>query len=157
MKKRYLIRKGPLFLLFLWVHKTKRMKYLFYILLLISFSQCKPKADNPNTQFYSKPEVPSSIKITHVFLLEQIHKMTLFKDSSGRVALKLESWCNIILKRKELHHQPFARIKINDWIKTNSDYIRYAFFYILDSFDIINCKNSCCQNITEAHKVYSES
>ena len=66
------------------------MKNLFYILLLIIISQCKPKQDNTITQFPGKPEVPSSIKKTHKYLLEQIQKMTLYKDSSGRVAKKIE-------------------------------------------------------------------
>ena len=66
------------------------MKNLFYLFLLLFTSQCKPKVDNSFTQFQGKPEVPSSIKETHLQLLEQIHKMTSYADSSGRVALKLE-------------------------------------------------------------------
>lgn len=77
------------------------MKNLFFILLLIFLSQCKPTADDLNTQFPSKPEVPSSIKITHVYLLDQIHKMTLFKDSSGRVAIKLEELMQHHFKEEE--------------------------------------------------------
>ena len=76
------------------------MRYLFYILLLILFSQCKPKTD-PNTQFPVKPKVPSSIKTSHVYLLEQILKMTLFKDSSGRVAIKLEELMQHHFKEEE--------------------------------------------------------
>ncbi len=68
------------------------MKYLFYLLLILLFSQCKPKKENPVIQFPGKPEVPSSILKTHASLLEQIHQMTLYKDSSGRVALKLEEF-----------------------------------------------------------------
>ena len=66
------------------------MKNIFYLLLLIFISQCKPKQDNTITQFPGKPEVPSSIKKTHEYLLAQIQKMTSYKDSSGRVAKKLE-------------------------------------------------------------------
>ena len=66
------------------------MKNLSYILLLIFISQCKPKEDNRITQFPGRPEVPSSIKKTHVHVLEQIHMMALYKDSSGSVAKKLE-------------------------------------------------------------------
>ena len=77
------------------------MKNLFYILLFIFFSQCKPKDAIPITQFPGKPEVPSSIKKTHAYLLEQIHKMTLYKDSSGRVALKLEEIMQHHFKEEE--------------------------------------------------------
>ena len=66
------------------------MKNLFYLFLLVFLSQCKPKEDNTITQFPGKPEVPSSIKETHANLLEQIHKMTLYEDSSSQIALKLE-------------------------------------------------------------------
>ncbi len=66
------------------------MKYLVCIFLLVLFSECKPKENNTVIQFAGKPEIPSSIQITHVLLLEQIHKMTLYKDSSGRVAIKIE-------------------------------------------------------------------
>ena len=77
------------------------MKNLFYILLFIFFSQCKPKDAIPITQFPGKPGVPSSIKKTHAYLLEQIHKMTLYKDSSGRVALKLEEIMQHHFKEEE--------------------------------------------------------
>jgi hypothetical protein len=70
--------------------KPKMMKNLFYILLLIFISQCKPKEDNRLAQFPGKPEVPSSIKKAHIHLLEQIHMMALYKDGSGHVAKKLE-------------------------------------------------------------------
>ena len=77
------------------------MKNIFYILLLVFISQCKPKEDITITQFPGKPEVPSSIKKTHATLLEQIHKMTLYKDSSGRVAIKLEGMMEHHFKEEE--------------------------------------------------------
>ena len=77
------------------------MKNLFYILLLILLSQCKPKEDTSITQFPGKPEVPSSLKKTHVYILAQIHKMTLYKDSSGHVALKLEELMQHHFKEEE--------------------------------------------------------
>ena len=77
------------------------MKNLFYILLLIFLSQCKPKEEIAITQFPGKPEVPSSIMETHKYLLEQIHKMTLYKDSSGRVALKIEELMQHHFKEEE--------------------------------------------------------
>ena len=66
------------------------MKNLLYLLVVLCTAQCKPKQENTVMEFVGKPLVPSSIKETHVFLLEQMHKLTLVKDSSGRVALKLE-------------------------------------------------------------------
>src|SRR5690606_9408480 len=82
-------------------NKIEIMKSLFYLFLLISITQCKPKADRTITQFPGKPEVPSSISQTHIHLLEQIHKMTLHKDSSGRVALKLEALMQHHCKEEE--------------------------------------------------------
>lgn len=68
------------------------MKNIFYAILIIFFSQCKPKVDDTITQFPGKPEVPLSIKKSHVSLLNQINKMSLYEDSSGRVALKIEEF-----------------------------------------------------------------
>ena len=66
------------------------MKNLLYLFLLFFLIQCKPKENQLFTQFPNKPEVPSSIKETHASLLEQIHKITLYNDSSTPIALKLE-------------------------------------------------------------------
>lgn len=66
------------------------MKNLLYIPLLFFMIQCKPKGDQLFTHFPNKPEVPSSIKETHLSLLEQVHKITLYNDSSTPIALKLE-------------------------------------------------------------------
>ena len=66
------------------------MKNLFYLFLLVFFSQCKPKVDNTTAQFIGKPEVPSSIKNTHVNLLERVQNLTLNTDSSHEIAIKLE-------------------------------------------------------------------
>lgn len=52
--------------------------------------QCSPKSDQTVTQFEGKPVVPSSLKKTHTALLNQLHQFTLVKDSSTKVALKLE-------------------------------------------------------------------
>ena len=66
------------------------MKNLFYLSLLFFTLQCSPKTDQTITQFKGKPEVPSSLKKTHSELLQQLHQFTLIKDSSVKVALKLE-------------------------------------------------------------------
>ena len=66
------------------------MKKLLFIIPLIILFQCKPKEDNSFINFPGKPEVPSSIKKTHVYLLERIHEMTLYKDNSSLMAIKIE-------------------------------------------------------------------
>lgn len=66
------------------------MKNFRYLLLFVLFiSQCRPKEENTVTEFPGKPVIPSSIKKEHKSLLEQLHKITLFQDSTGHVALKL--------------------------------------------------------------------
>lgn len=66
------------------------MKYFCCILLLVLFtSQCRPKEENTITQFSGKPEVPSSIRAEHQYLLDKIYKISLFQDSTGRMAIKL--------------------------------------------------------------------
>ena len=77
------------------------IKNLFCILLLISISQCKPKVDYTPIQFPGKPQIPSSIKKTHEYLLEQIHKMTSYNDSCGRVAIKIEEVMQHHFKEEE--------------------------------------------------------
>ena len=66
------------------------MKYYSYILLLaLVFLQCRHKTETTSIQFSEKPGVPSSIKKEHENLLNQIHKLTLLKDSTGPAATKL--------------------------------------------------------------------
>ncbi len=77
------------------------MKNLLYLLVVLCTAQCKPKQENTVIEFVGKPLVPSSIKETHQFLLEQMHKLTLVKDSSGRVALKLEEMMQHHFKEEE--------------------------------------------------------
>ncbi len=68
------------------------MNYFLYahpIVLLIS--QCQSKEPTYISVFPGKPEVPSSIKNEHEYLLNQMKTFTLFQDSTGRIALKLDS------------------------------------------------------------------
>lgn len=66
------------------------MKHFYYILLFVLFFyQCRHKEENSITQYSGKPEVPSSIKKEHEYLLDKIHKITLFQDSTGHAAVKL--------------------------------------------------------------------
>jgi len=68
------------------------MRYFYSISILLFclfFCQCRHKEENTITQFSGKPEVPRSIKKEHEYLLGKIHKITLFKDSSGHSAIKL--------------------------------------------------------------------
>lgn len=67
------------------------MKNLTYLFLLIFICQCRPKVTEDTTsEFDGKPEVPSSIKLTHKTLLEQLHNITLYEDKSTETAVKLE-------------------------------------------------------------------
>lgn len=78
------------------------MKYLFCSLLLVLFiSQCRHKEENPVIQFPGKPEVPSSIKKEHEYLLAQIHKIILFQDSAGHAAIKLNDLMRHHFKEEE--------------------------------------------------------
>jgi hypothetical protein len=78
------------------------MKYFFYSLLLVLFiGQCRHKEENPVTLFHGKPEVPSSIKKDHENLLDQIHRITLFQDSAGLVAIKLNDLMQHHFKEEE--------------------------------------------------------
>ncbi|MDO9186986.1 MAG: hemerythrin domain-containing protein [Bacteroidia bacterium] len=78
------------------------MKHFCYILLLVLFiSQCRPKEENTITQFSGKPEVPSSIKEEHKYLLDKIYKISLFQDSTGRVAIKLNDLMQHHFKEEE--------------------------------------------------------
>jgi hypothetical protein len=78
------------------------MKYFFYSLLLVLFiGQCRHKEENPVIQFPGKPEVPLSIKKEHKNLLDQIHRITLFQDSAGLVAIKLSDLMQHHFKEEE--------------------------------------------------------
>lgn len=67
------------------------MKPYAYILFLLSMmSQCRPKVEQPLPPFPGKPEVPSSIKKEHESLLGKMNQFTLFPDSTGLYAKKLE-------------------------------------------------------------------
>ena len=46
--------------------------------------------ENTITEFSGKPAVPSTIKKEHEYLLDNIHKITLFQDSTGHAAVKLK-------------------------------------------------------------------
>lgn len=75
-----------------WISYFRRgkMKHFIYILLPVLFLiQCRKKEESFVTLFPGKPEVPSSIKKAHEYLLDQMYKMSLFKDSTGIVAIKL--------------------------------------------------------------------
>jgi hypothetical protein len=68
------------------------MKYIIYLLpLILLISQCRKKEPDYISLFPGKPDVPSSIKQEHEHLLGQMHAFTLYQDSTGRVALKLDS------------------------------------------------------------------
>lgn len=78
------------------------MKYFYYAFILVLFiSACQPKQENTSIQFPGKPEVPASIKNEHENLLDKIHKLTLYKDSTGHVAIKLDELIQHHFKEEE--------------------------------------------------------
>lgn len=78
------------------------MKHFSYIILFVLFiTQCRPKEDNTIIQFPGNPEVPSSIKQEHEYLLDKIHKITLFQDSTGHSAVKLKELMEHHFKEEE--------------------------------------------------------
>lgn len=78
------------------------MKYSLYLLLLpVLFLQCRKKEEIYTTQFPGKPEVPSSIKNEHEFLLDQVKSFALFQDSTGAVAIKLAELMQHHFKEEE--------------------------------------------------------
>lgn len=65
------------------------MQRILYILLFLSvLLQCRREEPDYITQFSGKPEVPHFIKQEHGYLLGELEKLTLTKDSTGRVAAR---------------------------------------------------------------------
>lgn len=78
------------------------MKLLYYILpLLLFLVQCRHKEENIVTQFPGKPQVPSSIKEEHEYLLDKIHRIKLLPDSTGLAAGKLNDLMQHHFKEEE--------------------------------------------------------
>ncbi|HET9747446.1 MAG TPA: hemerythrin domain-containing protein [Chitinophagaceae bacterium] len=77
------------------------MKYFYLLLLVLFMGQCRYKEENPVIQFPGKPEVPSSIKKEHDYLLDQIHTITSFQDSAGLAAIKLNDLMQHHFKEEE--------------------------------------------------------
>ncbi|WP_332736189.1 hemerythrin domain-containing protein [Flavihumibacter sp.] len=78
------------------------MKLLYYILPLVLFLvQCRHKEENIVTQFPGKPQVPSSIKDEHQYLLDKIQRITLLPDSTGMAAGKLKDLMQHHFKEEE--------------------------------------------------------
>jgi len=78
------------------------MKWLCYIsLLALCIVQCRPKPEYGTTQFSGKPEVPASVKKMHEDLLEKIHTIALFQDSTGRAAKKVAELMEHHFKEEE--------------------------------------------------------
>ena len=66
------------------------MRYLPCMLLIVLFlNQCRNKEKYYTLPFPGKPEVPSSIKKEHTYLLDRLHKLTSLQDSTGSAAIKL--------------------------------------------------------------------
>lgn len=67
----------------------KLIGYSCNLLLLVCAVQCRQKEVNIYSTFPGKPQTPASIKTEHEYLLDKINKAALFKDSTGRTAIKL--------------------------------------------------------------------
>jgi hypothetical protein len=81
---------------------TIRIKlFLALVLLVVLISKCRPKEENYIAPFPGKPEVPSSIKKEHEYLLDKIYKITLLKDSTGTAAIKLNELMQHHFKEEE--------------------------------------------------------
>jgi hypothetical protein len=69
----------------------KLLKNLLYILVFIlAFQNCRPPEDKMTGDFSGKPKVPQVILTEHRSLLSFVDSLTLMKDSTGLVALKLK-------------------------------------------------------------------
>jgi hypothetical protein len=79
--------------------KAKQILFLFFLILVLSL--CKPKQENTLTQFAGKPEVPSSIKAENQYLLDKVKPLTLYPDSTGIAALKLNELMQHHFKEEE--------------------------------------------------------
>ncbi|HET9429601.1 MAG TPA: hypothetical protein VFO70_00430 [Chitinophagaceae bacterium] len=78
------------------------MKHFFLVLLFALFlSQCRYKEENAPILFPGKPEVPPSIKKEHEYFLDKIYKITLFRDSTGLAAVKLNDLMQHHFKEEE--------------------------------------------------------
>lgn len=65
------------------------MQRILYFLVMVSLLiQCRQEGSDYITQFPGKPEVPQCIKEEHEYLLDHIAKLSLTKDSTGRVATR---------------------------------------------------------------------
>lgn len=80
---------------------SKFMKHFIYLIIVLFMCQCRPKEKDSATQFPGKPEVPASIKKEHEYFLGKIHKMTLFNDSAGQIAIKLNELLQHHFKEEE--------------------------------------------------------
>jgi hypothetical protein len=66
----------------------KPYAYILYFVLM--WTECRPKPELPLPPFPGKPVVPASIKKEHEHLLGQMHQFSLYPDSTGHSAKKLE-------------------------------------------------------------------
>jgi len=81
------------------------MKYLCWLSFAVLLTHCRPKEpDYTLTEFPGKPEVPSTIKDDHEYLLQKIHEITLFRDSTGARAKEL----NDLMKNHFLEEEDYV-------------------------------------------------
>lgn len=95
-------------------------------LLPLLFGLCRPKLESPVFTFAGKPEIPASIKQEHNELLDKIHQISLWKDSTGRAAIKLKELMQHHFKEEEDYVLPTLGLLpslANGTLPANSDEI----------------------------------
>lgn len=63
--------------------------FLYMLLVILVFSQCRNKAEYTSLPFPEKPGVPSVLKKEHDQFLEKLARIASLQDSTGRAAKKL--------------------------------------------------------------------
>jgi hypothetical protein len=82
----------------------KPFGYIIFFGLLLT--QCRPKEDNSVIQFAGKTEMPASIKKEHEYLLDEIGKIALLEDSTGKATVKLNELMQHHFKEEENYVLP---------------------------------------------------
>jgi hemerythrin superfamily protein len=118
------------------------LQYQLYIIAFVILLQnCRPKADQTNTDFKDKPKIPQFILEEHTNFLSFIDSLTLQKDSTGIIALKLKEIMMhhfreeedyvlpalgvlSLLARDSVPSKPKEIILLTDKLKTQQHHIR---------------------------------
>lgn len=75
--------------------------FLYMLLFILIFNQCRDKAKYTSVPFIEKPGVPSVLKKEHDQFLEKLAKIVSLQDSTGRAAKKLYELMGYHFKEEE--------------------------------------------------------